>query len=124
MIRGPKKTLKSHMGAGEQPVVRLPQAEEQVTLTIDDREVTVPKGTKILTAALHAGIKVPYFCFHPGLSPEGNCRMCLVEIEGSRKLEPSCTMPVREGMAVHTDTEEVAEIAHRLVEEGALELGM
>ncbi|MFO7767742.1 MAG: 2Fe-2S iron-sulfur cluster-binding protein [bacterium] len=116
MIRGPKKTLKSHMGSGEQPVVRLPRGEEEVTLTIDGREVTVPKGTKILTAALHAGIKVPYFCYHPGLSPEGNCRMCLVEIEGSRKLEPSCTMPVREGMSVRTDTGEVEEARRGVME--------
>lgn len=116
MIRGPKKTLKSHMGEGEHPVVRLPEEQQQVTLTIDGRKVTVPRGTKLLTAALHAGIRIPYFCYHPGLSPEGNCRMCLVEIEGSRKLEPSCTMPVREGMTVHTDTEEVAEARRGVME--------
>ena len=56
---------------------------ETVTLTIDDKEVTVPKGTLIIRAAEQLGIEIPRFCDHPLLEPVGACRQCYVEIEGS-----------------------------------------
>ncbi len=116
MIRGKKEALKAHMGEGEAPVVRLPEHPEMVELTIDGQEVVVPKGTTVLQAALSHGIKIPYFCFHPGLSPEGNCRMCLVQLEGRPNLEPSCVLPVGPGMAVKTDTPAVAEARRGVME--------
>lgn len=76
-----------------------------VKLTIDGREVQVEEGTLIIKAAEEAGIYIPRFCYHDSLKPDGNCRMCLVEVEGTRKPVPSCTTPVREGMVVRTDTE-------------------
>ncbi len=78
-----------------------------ITLTIDNREVTVPKGTTVLAAADMLGIAIPRFCQHPKLATPGNCRMCVVEVEGAADLVISCREPVREGMVVRTDTHEV-----------------
>jgi NADH-quinone oxidoreductase subunit G len=82
-----------------------------VTLTIDGKEVTVPKGTLIIRAAEELGVEIPRFCEHPMLSPIGACRQCYVEVEGQRKLLTSCTTPVAPGMAVHTQN--TSEDAHR-----------
>ncbi len=71
-------------------------------VTIDGKEVEVPKGTTILEAAKIAGIEIPHFCYHPGLKPAGTCRMCLVEISGNPKLQTACTTEVQDGMAVNT----------------------
>ena len=76
--------------------------EELVTLTIDAKEVTVPKGTLIIRAAEQLGIEIPRFCDHPLLDPIGACRQCYVEVEGQRKLATSCTTPVAGGMVVKT----------------------
>jgi NADH-quinone oxidoreductase subunit G len=73
-----------------------------VTLTIDDKEVTVPKGTLIIRAAEQLGIEIPRFCDHPYLAPVGACRQCYVQIEGQGKLQTSCTMTVTPGMVVRT----------------------
>ena len=51
---------------------------DTVTLTIDGQSVTVPKGTTVLQAAINAGISVPYYCYHPGISIDGSCRVCIV----------------------------------------------
>jgi NADH-quinone oxidoreductase subunit G len=75
-----------------------------IHLTIDDQSVEVPKGTLILEAAKTVGIRIPHYCYHPGLSCVGSCRMCLVEIEKNPKLQPSCATPVAEGMVVRTET--------------------
>ncbi len=78
---------------------------QTVTLTIDGREVTVPKGTTILRAAERVGIKIPHYCYHPGLSSPAMCRLCLVEVEGWPKLAPSCKTTVADGQVVLTDSE-------------------
>jgi NADH dehydrogenase/NADH:ubiquinone oxidoreductase subunit G len=79
-------------------------APELVTLTIDGREVTVPKGTGLVEAALAAGIEIPVFCYEPRLGPPvGACRMCLCEVApGPPKPQAACTLTVAEGMAVKT----------------------
>jgi NADH-quinone oxidoreductase subunit G len=59
---------------------------DQVTLTIDGREVSVPRGTTILEAAETLGNRIPHYCYHPGLSAPAQCRLCLVEVEGAPKL--------------------------------------
>lgn len=87
---------------------------EEITLSIDGRKVTVPKGTTILKAAAKLGIDIPHLCYFPGLPATGSCRLCLVEVEGQRDLVPSCTQIVREGMEVRTDTARVRE-ARRFV---------
>jgi NADH-quinone oxidoreductase subunit G len=77
-----------------------------VTLTIDGRQLSVPKGTSVLKAAIEAGIQVPYYCYHPGLGIDASCRVCLVKIEKMPKLQTSCSTPVAEGMVVHTQDRE------------------
>ena len=73
-----------------------------VTLTIDGKEVTVPKGTLIIRAAEQVGVQIPRFCDHPYLEPAGACRQCYVQIEGQPKLATSCTVAVAPGMVVST----------------------
>ncbi len=77
---------------------------DTITLTIDDREVTVPRGTSLLQAAATLGIQVPHYCYHPGLSAPAQCRICLVEVEGAPKLQPSCVTMAQDGQTVHTDS--------------------
>ena len=85
-----------------------------VNLTIDGQEVSVSEGTTVLRAAQAAGITIPTLCDHKHLSPFGGCRMCLVEVEGSRTLQPSCTLPAGNKMVVLTNTPRVRE-AHTFV---------
>jgi NADH-quinone oxidoreductase subunit G len=75
---------------------------ELVNLTVDGRQIAVPKGTTVLQAAIEAGVQVPYYCYHPGLGIDASCRVCLVKIEKMPKLQTSCSTPVAEGMVVHT----------------------
>jgi NADH-quinone oxidoreductase subunit G len=72
-----------------------------VTLTVNGREVTVPKGFSVVEAAAEAGIEIPVFCYEPRLGAGvGACRMCLCEIEGMPKLQTACTTPAADGMVV------------------------
>ena len=80
---------------------------ETVTLTIDGRPVTVEKGKTVLQAAIESGISVPYYCYHPGISIDGSCRVCIVKIEKMPKLQTSCSTVCTEGMVVHTRSPEV-----------------
>jgi NADH-quinone oxidoreductase subunit G len=82
---------------------------DTVTLTIDGRQLSVAKGRTVLQAAIEHGIKVPYYCYHPGLGIDGSCRVCLVKIEKMPKLQTACSTPVGEGMVVLTGTPEVVE---------------
>jgi predicted molibdopterin-dependent oxidoreductase YjgC len=76
-------------------------------LTIDGRPVEVEGGTTILGACTAAGIETPTICWSPNLTPVNVCRVCVVEVEGSRPLVPACSRPVEEGMVVLTDSERV-----------------
>jgi NADH-quinone oxidoreductase subunit G len=81
-----------------------------VTLEIDGRELTVPKGTPLVLAAATAGVEIPIFCYEPRLGPAiGACRMCLVEVEGMPKLQAACTMTAGDGMKVHTRSASAAQ---------------
>ncbi|MGH9409193.1 MAG: molybdopterin-dependent oxidoreductase [Vicinamibacterales bacterium] len=82
---------------------------DTVTLTIDGQPVTVEKGKTVLQAAIENGIKVPYYCYHPGISIDGSCRVCLVKIEKMPKLQTSCSTPAAEGMVVSTQAPDVVE---------------
>ncbi|MBV9088926.1 MAG: NADH-quinone oxidoreductase subunit G [Mycobacteriaceae bacterium] len=91
---------------------------EMVTLTIDDVELSVPKGTLVIRAAELIGIQIPRFCDHPLLDPVGACRQCLVEVEGQRKPMASCTTVATDGMVVRTQfTSAAADKAQRGVME-------
>lgn len=74
-------------------------------LKIDNKELDVPEGTTVLKAANMAGIDIPTLCDHPALEPYGGCRLCLVEIEGARTLQPACTLPVSNNMVIRTQTQ-------------------
>ena len=80
-----------------------------VTLIIDGIEVKVPKGTTILEAARKFGIDIPTLCFLKEINEVGECRMCIVEVEGRRGFAVSCIQKVEEGMIVHTNTPNVLE---------------
>ena len=85
-----------------------------INLTIDNQPVSVPKGTTILEAARKAGIDIPTLCFLKEINEVGDCRICLVEVEGRRGFATSCIQKVEEGMVVHTNTPSVIE-ARRVV---------
>src|SRR5262245_42902018 len=74
-------------------------------LTIDGKAVEVAKGTTIIQAARDAGIEVPHYCWHPGLSVAGNCRICLVEVEGQGPLQIACNTQCADNMVVKTKSE-------------------
>ena len=84
------------------------------SVRIDGREANVPEGTIVIQAAEMMGIYIPRYCYHPGLSIAGNCRICLVDVERFPKLQIACNLPVTEGMVVHTKSEE-AEDGRRAV---------
>jgi NADP-reducing hydrogenase subunit HndD len=86
--------------------------KEIITLTIDEQEVKVEKGTTILQAAKQAGIDIPTLCFLKDINEVGDCRMCIVEVEGRRGFATSCIQKVEEGMVVHTNTPNVLEARH------------
>ena len=75
---------------------------DTVTLTIDGQQITVAKGKTVLQAAIEAGISVPYYCYHPGLTVDGSCRVCIVKIEKMPKLQTSCSTTCTDGMVVST----------------------
>jgi NADH-quinone oxidoreductase subunit G len=87
-----------------------------VKIKINSQLIDVLSGTTVLQAALENGIFIPHFCWHPRLSVSGNCRMCAVQVEGRKKLEMSCNLPVEEGMVIHTDTKEVRETREKVLE--------
>lgn len=85
---------------------------ETVTLTIDGKEVTVPKGTSIIEATEILGVEIPRFCWHPGLSVAGVCRFCMVKVEGMPKLQIACNTSCTDGMKVITVSDDVKD-AHK-----------
>src|SRR5579884_4482677 len=88
------------------------------TFTIDDREIDIREGETIFRAARRLGIKLPHLCYspQPGYRPDGNCRVCMVEIEGERVLAASCIRTPTPGMKVKTQSER-AQAARRMVAE-------
>ena len=85
-------------------------------LTIDGTEIEVADGITVLQACEEAGVEIPRFCYHERLSIAGNCRMCLVEMEKAPKPIASCSMPVSDGMAIHTNTETVKKARNGVME--------
>lgn len=90
--------------------------KEMVTLTIDGKEVTVEKGTTILEAARKIDIDIPTLCFLKEINEVGNCRMCLVEIEGVKGFKASCVYPAEDGLVVRTNTKELIDTKRTILE--------
>ncbi len=90
---------------------------KEVTIVVDGREIAATEGEMLHDAAKQGDVEIPVFCYEPKLGePVGACRMCLVEIEGIPKLQTSCSTPVRDGMVVHTRTEQVKHAQSAVVE--------
>ncbi|MBN1964547.1 MAG: (2Fe-2S)-binding protein [Anaerolineae bacterium] len=87
-----------------------------VTLTIDGQEVTVPAGTTILDAARQAGIDVPVICYHEATTSNGLCRICVVDVNGGRLLQPACIATCQDGMVVDTRNERVERSRRTILE--------
>ena len=98
------------------PSAKKAAAPEPVKLSIDGKAVAVPPGTLLIEAAKQVGIEIPSYCYYPGLSLQGACRMCLVTIERMPKLQTACTTIVTNGMVVHTDSEEVKNARKAMLE--------
>ncbi len=90
--------------------------ENLVNITIDNQKIAVPKGTTILEAAKKAGIDIPTLCYLKEINEVGDCRMCIVEIEGRKGFATSCIQTVEEGMVVHTQTASVLEARHVILD--------
>lgn len=86
----------------------------KVRVTIDGRELSVPEGTTLLQAAREAGVDIPTLCYLESLTPVNVCRICVVELEGSRALVPACSRKAEDGMVVRTDSEPVR-LSRRLI---------
>ena len=87
-----------------------------VNITVNGKKVTAPASTLLIEACKSVGIEVPSFCYYPGLSLQGACRMCLVKIEKMPKLQTACTTVITEGMIVSTDSDEVKQARKSLLE--------
>ena len=87
-----------------------------IKLHINDSDVTVKEGSTIMEAAEKSGVFIPHFCYHKKLSIAANCRMCLVEVEKSRKPLPACATPVTQGMRVYTDSRVAKEAQEGVME--------
>jgi NADH-quinone oxidoreductase subunit G len=86
-----------------------PPPKDTYTVLFDGKPIEVPRNVNLIEAAKLAGIEIPHFCFHPRLSVVGQCRMCLVEIEGIPKIQAACTTPLKDGLSVRTKTEKVVQ---------------
>jgi predicted molibdopterin-dependent oxidoreductase YjgC len=98
------------------PIPRAPEgrAGQQIEIKIDGKPVSVPEGSTILDAARKLGIDTPTLCYLQSLTPVNACRVCVVELEGSRTLVPACSRKVEAGMSVKTDSERVR-LSRRIV---------
>jgi predicted molibdopterin-dependent oxidoreductase YjgC len=106
--------LKTPVPRGPLPVIPPPRPRRAVELTIDGQSVAVPEGATLLEAARQLGIETPTLCYLENLTPVNVCRICVVEVEGSRVLVPACSRKAEPGMVVKTDSERVR-LSRRMV---------
>jgi NADH-quinone oxidoreductase subunit G len=88
----------------------------EVTIIVDGKKIEAASGSLLIDVCKRAGIEIPAFCYYPGLSLQGACRMCLVEIAKSPKLQTACTTVVAEGMLVTTDSATVRQSRKAMLE--------
>ena len=87
-----------------------------IKLTINEKQIETPAGKTVLEAASEHGITIPTLCHHKDLTPYGGCRLCVVEVEGMRLPQTACTLPVSEGMVIHTETPGLVESRQTILE--------
>ncbi|MBI4376652.1 MAG: (2Fe-2S)-binding protein [Elusimicrobia bacterium] len=80
---------------------------KRVKFKLNGREIEAAEGSLVIDAAREQGVEIPHYCYHPALGNPGNCRLCIVDVEGAPKPMVSCRLPVKEGLAVRSDTEAV-----------------
>ena len=89
---------------------------DKITITINNKEYKVDPDQTIMQAADKLGFHIPRLCYHPKLSIEGSCRVCIVEVEGARNYVASCSFPVTDGMKIHTNTQALRKARRDIVE--------
>nr|MBP7675933.1 (2Fe-2S)-binding protein [Thermoanaerobaculia bacterium] len=94
----------------------MPTSQKTINLKIDDEFIQVPAGTKVINAAEKIGIHIPRLCYHPALSIEGACRVCVVEVKGFNHFLTACSQEVWEGMEVQTNSPEIRQARRDIVE--------
>ena len=87
-----------------------------LTVNIDNKEIEVNDGALLIDVMLKNGISVPHFCYHEALGPDGNCRMCMVEIEGQKRPQIACDTIVKDGMVVRTKGEKIEKVKRGILE--------
>jgi NADH-quinone oxidoreductase subunit G len=87
-----------------------------VNITVDGKKLAAPAGTLLIEVCKRYGIEIPAFCYYPGLSLQGACRMCLVKIEKMPKLQTACTTVIQEGMMVTTESDEIKQARKAMLE--------
>jgi len=92
------------------------QDKKEIVITINGNQLTVHEGMTILEVAREHGIDIPTLCYHEDLAPIGACRLCVVEVEGSRTLVASCHTPISPGMVIYTHSPKVIETRRAIVE--------
>ena len=86
------------------------------TITVDDREIKVKDGALLIEELLANGIEIPHFCYHPALGKDGNCRMCMVEIEGKKRPQIACDTPIKDGMIIRTKGDSIQRVKRQILE--------
>ena len=86
------------------------------TITVDDKEIKVKNGALLIEELLAHGIEIPHFCYHPALGKDGNCRMCMVEIEGKKRPQIACDTPIKDGMIIRTKGEGIQRVKRQILE--------
>ena len=89
---------------------------DAITITIDGVEIQTQPGQMVLDAAIEAGVYIPYLCYHPGMKPYAACGMCVVSVEGGRGFPAACTLPVQDGMKVHSESGDVNQLRKSVME--------
>ena len=89
---------------------------DEITISIDGVEIKTEPGKMVLEAAIESGVYVPYLCYHPGMKPYAACRMCVVSVDGGRGFPAACTLPVQDGMIVHSEDAAVHQLRKSVME--------
>lgn len=85
-------------------------------ITVDDKEIEVQEGALLIEELLAHGINIPHFCYHSALGKDGNCRMCMVEVEGKKRPQIACDIPAKEGMIIRTKGENIERVKRSILE--------
>lgn len=89
---------------------------DMITFTADGQKIQAPEGSLLLQVLIDNNISVPHFCYHEALGPDGNCRMCMVEIEGQKRPQIACDTPIKKDMIVNTKNESINDVKRSILE--------